>query len=129
MADKDEKKDANSGGTGMERPLLKRMLARSRKVAVSVAIGQGDAKSGGQGLLLLHHVMPPKQIMKALKTQFPTASKLCFGKASVDPEADPKLVTFRVNRRAPGLDRRLRKTLKGTGYSKVAIETGKAEEP
>jgi len=82
---------------------------------------------GGLGLLLLDPVLPPKQILKALKEKFPTASKLCFGTASVDQAADPKLVTLRVNKRAPGLDRRLRKTLKGTGYSRIAIEVGKPE--
>lgn len=122
-------KEAKPGGTGTERPMLKRMLARSRRVAVRAAIGQGDAQSGGRALLMLHHAIPPKQLLKALRQQFPKASKLCFGTASVDAAADPKLVTFRMNRRAPGLDRRLRKTLKGTGYSRVAIETGKAEPP
>lgn len=125
MADKDAKPGSD---TGMERPLMKRMLIRSRRVAVGAAIGQGDVKSGGRALVLLDRTMPPRQLMKTLKDQFPTASKLCFGKASVDPDADPKLVTFRMNRRAPGLDRRLRKTLKGTGFNKVAIETGKDQE-
>jgi len=82
---------------------------------------------GGLGLLLLDPVLPPKQILKTLKEKFPTASKLCFGTASVDQAADPKFVTLRVNKRAPGLDRRLRKTLKGTGYSRIAIQVGKPE--
>ena len=127
MAEKDDK--PKSEGTGMDKQMLKRLLARARRVAVKAAIGQGDAKGGGQGLVLLNHVAPPKQLMRTLREQFPTASKFCFGTVSVDRDVDPKLVTFRMNRRAPGLDRRLRKTLKGTGYSKVAIEVRKPKEP
>jgi hypothetical protein len=126
MAGKDE--EAPSDGTGMERQAMKKMLALSRRTALNTAIGMGDAKAGGRGLLLMHKVMPPKQVMKTLKDQFPTGSKFCFGTASVDMDADPKLVKLKMNKRIPGLDRRLRKTLKGTGYSKVAIETGQAQE-
>lgn len=118
-------KDGRADDAASERRVLKQKLARARRVAIPAAIAQGDPKSGGKGLVLLDHIMPPKQLMRALKVQFPAASKLCFGTAFVDKDADPKLVTFRMNRRVPGLDRRLRKTLKGTGYSKVAIETGK----
>ena len=118
-------KDGKSPEAGMDRQTLKRKLVRARRVAIAAAIAQGDPKTGGKGLVLLDPVMPPKQLMKALKNQCPAASKLCFGTVTIDRDADPKLVTFRVNRRAPGLDRRLRKTLKAAGYSKVTIETGK----
>jgi hypothetical protein len=104
------------------------MLALSRRTALSTAVGVGDAKSGGLGLMLMDKVMPPKQLLKTLKDQFPKASKFCFGTASVDMDADPKLVKLRMNKRIPGIDRKLRKTLKGTGYSKVAIETGRGQE-
>src|SRR3954468_14865503 len=109
---------------GMDARALKRMLAIARRGKMNVAIAQGDAKSGGLGLILLDKVMPPKQVLKTLKDQAPKATKFCFGTASVDTKADPKLVTFRMNKKIPGLDRVLRKALKGTGYSKVAIETG-----
>lgn len=130
MADKDRDKGEDDAppNAGMTKQDMKRLLARARRGAVTAALGQGDAKSGGHGLILLDRVMPPKQVLKALKEQFPTGSKFCFGSASVDTDADPKLVTFRMNRRVPGLDRRLRKSLKGTGYSRVAIQTGKAPE-
>lgn len=128
-ATKDAPEDADDPpGAAMDLQSMKRLLTRARRVEVAAAIGQGDAKSGGMGLLLLHPITPPKQLMKLLKAQFPTASKLCFGTASVDRDADPKLVTFRMNRRSPGLDRRLRKSLKGTGYSRVVIETKTAAE-
>src|SRR4051794_23170098 len=112
MPEKDDAKPAD--GTGMERGPMKKMLARSRRAALNAAAGIGDPKSGSLGLLLIDKVMPPKGVMKALKEQFPGGSKFCFGTASVDMDADPKLVTLRMNKRIPGLDRRLRKTLKGT---------------
>src|SRR3954452_21038334 len=128
MADKDDDKPGNGGdGTGMERQAMKKMLALSRRTALNTAIGMGDAKGGGLGLLLIDKIMPPKQVMKTLKEQFPSGSKFCFGTASVDVDADPKLVKLKMNKRIPGLDRRLKKTLKGTGYNKVEIETGQGE--
>jgi hypothetical protein len=127
MPENDDAKPAD--GTGMDRQAMKKMLALSRRAALNAAIGMGDPKDGSLGLLLIDKVMPPKQILKTLKDQFPKGSKFCFGTASVDMDADPKLVKFRMNKRIPGLDRRLRKTLKGTGYSKVAIETGGGEAP
>jgi hypothetical protein len=122
MADKDDDKDEVQ--PGMDVPALKRMLAIARRSKMNAAIAQGDPKSGGLGLILLDKVMPPKQVLKTLKDQAPKASKFCFGTASVDMETDRKLVTFRMNKKVPGLDRRLRKALKGTGYNKVAIQTG-----
>lgn len=124
MAEKDDDKPGEGSGTGMDMHAMKKMLALSRRTTLNTAIGLGDAKSGGLGLLLIDKIMPPKQVMKTLKEQFPKGSKFCFGTASVDMDADPKLVKLRMNKRIPGLDRRLRKTLKGTGYNKVAIETG-----
>ncbi len=125
MADKNggANGDADGGsGTGMELPMLKRMLALSRRTKINVALGQGDAKSGGLGLILMDKVMPGKQMVKELKEQFPGARSLCFGTASIDMDTDPKQVNFAMNKRFPGLDRCLKKSLKGTGYSKVAIK-------
>lgn len=123
MAGKDESEKPASG-TGMGRQDLKKLLIRSKKEPVSCALAQGDAKSGSLGLILLDKIKLPKQLMKSLKEQFPLARSPCFGTASVDMEQDPKLVTFRLNKRIPGLDRRMRKSLKGTGFTKVAIESG-----
>jgi hypothetical protein len=122
MAGKDDDKD--EGPAGMDVAALKRMLGVARRSKVNAAIAQGDPKKGGDSLILLDKVKPPKQVLKTLKDQDPKATKFCFGTASVDMETDPKLVTFRMNKKIPGLDRRLRKALKGTGYNKVAIETG-----
>lgn len=117
-------KDQPAAGIGMDVQALKKLLVRSKKEAVNCALAQGDAKTGGLGLVLLDKIELPKQLMKSLKEQFPTSRSPCFGTASIDVDKDPKLVTFRVNRRVPGLDRRMRKSLKGTGFTKVEIQTG-----
>lgn len=132
MAEPDgKKKDGQDGdaGTGMDFRDLKRALARSRREKMNVALAQGDPKTGGNGLVLIDKVMPPKQVMRNLKDQFPKSRTPCFGTVSIDMDVDPKLVTFKVNKRIPGLNRRLRKTLKGTGFTKVNIEVGGGREP
>ena len=85
-------------------------------------------KDGGLGLILLDKVRPSKQLVKDLKEKFPTARTPCFGTASVDMEKDPKLVTFNVNKSIPGMDRRMKKSLKGTGYTKVEIARGDGDD-
>ncbi len=122
MAGNDETPD--DGGTGMEMQDLKKLLLRSRREKVNCAMAQGDAQSGGLGLILMDRAKPPKAVLSELKKQFPTARTPCFGKASIDMDLDPKQVTFQMNKRIPGLDRKVRKTLKGTGFTKVVIEVG-----
>ena len=114
-------------GTGMDLQALKQAIVRSRRGKMNVALGQGDPKSGGAGLIMVDKSTPPRQMVKKLKGQFSTASKMCFGTVSVDIDTDPKLVTFKMNKRIPGLDRRVRKSLKGTGFTKVKIEVGGGE--
>ena len=120
--EKDEPPQAQPGDTGMEKRDMKKLLKRSQSEPVSCAIAQGDAKSGGPGLILMDKIRLPKELVRELKEKFPTMRTPAFGTASVDVEADAKLVTFKMNKRIPGLDRRVRKSLKGTGYSKVSIE-------
>jgi hypothetical protein len=131
MPDKDDNKQPekpeDGDGTGMDRQAMKKMLALSRREPLNAAIGIGDAQNGGRGLLLIDKIMPPKEVMKTLKEQFPKGSKFCFGSVSVDMQTDRKLVKLSMNKRIPGIDRRLRRTLKGTGYSKVEIQTGQAQ--
>src|SRR4051794_23077209 len=121
MAGKDDGKGESP--QGMEPAALKRMLQIARRGKMNAAIAQGDPKSGGLGLILLNKVMPPKQVLKTLKDQAPTASKFCFGTASVDMKTDPKLVTFRMNKKVPGLGRRRGEGLEGTGFNKGAVPT------
>jgi hypothetical protein len=105
--------------TGMEKPDMKRLLMKSKQEPVNCAIGQGgDATIA---LLLLDKVKGPKSVEKDLAKQFPDAKNTRFGSAHVDMELDPKEVRFRVNKAAPGIARKLVKTLKGTGFTKAVI--------
>ena len=63
MAEPDgKKKDGEDGdaGTGMDLQELKKALARSRRAKMNVALAQGDAKTGGAGLIMIDKATPPK---------------------------------------------------------------------
>ena len=123
----DDDKPGDSG-TGMEKQDMKKMLSRAGREPVNCALAQSDGQSGGQGLILMDKIKPPKAIMKMLKEQFPTARTPCFGTASIDMKQDPKAVTFKMNKKIPGLDRKVRKTLKTVGVTSVVIESGADSE-
>jgi hypothetical protein len=112
--------------TGMDKAQLKKLLVIARKAPISCALAGGDKESAGHCLILLHKVTPPKVLLATLKKQFPTLKTPCFGTATVDVTADPKLVTFSVNKKVSGMPKRLIKSLKGTGFTKVSIEKGGA---
>lgn len=114
--------------TGMDKSLMKQLLAKSKKEPVSCAMAQG--KDGATALLLLDKAKSPQAVLKELQKQFPDAKHGLFGMAAVDPDTDPTLVKFQVNKAASGMAKRLMKTLKGTGYNKVelVLEDGSAVE-
>ena len=123
-----EDEDGPAEGTGMELPDLKKMLVRSRNGPVNCALALGDPKEGGLALIMMDRTKPPKALVKALKEQFPGLRNPCFGTASVDADQDAKQVTFNLNKKIAGMDRKLKKSLKGTGFTKVVIEMGQADE-
>jgi len=110
---------AGDVNTGMEKPEMKRLLAKSKSEPVNCAFGQGDDNS--TALLMLDKVKGPKGVEKELTGKFPNAKNTRFGTAVVDVEDDPKLVRFAINKPVSGIARKLVKTLKGTGYNKVVI--------
>jgi hypothetical protein len=120
--------------TGMDKQDMKRLLMKSKKEPVNCAIGQGADPS--VALLLLDKVKAPKAVEKELAKQIPEAKNTRFGTAVVDVDEDPKLVLFYVNKPTAGIAKKLVKTLKGTGFSKVkilledgsAVEDGAADE-
>ncbi|MBV8912779.1 MAG: hypothetical protein JOZ05_07045 [Acetobacteraceae bacterium] len=106
--------------TGMEKADMKRLLTKSKSEPVHAAIAQGAEP--GLALLLMDKIKQPKALEKELLKAFPDAKNPRFGTAFVDTEIDPKLARFRINKPGPGgIARRLVKTLKGTGFSKVEI--------
>jgi hypothetical protein len=105
--------------TGMERQEMTSLLKRSKKEPVNCACAQGAESN--IALLLLDKIKGPKSIEKELVKQFPDAKNVRWGTAFVDLDDDPKLVKFWINNKAPGLAKRLVKTLKKTGFTKVII--------
>jgi hypothetical protein len=105
--------------TGMEKPMMKRLLANSKKEPVSCAIGLGPDPAFG--LLKLDKIKSPKAVEKLLLDEFKTVKNTRWGTALVDEEDDPKKVKLLLNRAVSGMARKLVKTLKGTGYTKVEL--------
>lgn len=114
--------------TGMDKGSLKKLLVMARRTPVSCALAGGDRQSMGQCLIILDKNKPPKVLMATLKKQFPDLKTPCFGTATVDVDTDPKCVTFFVNKKVSGMPRRLVKSLKGTGFTKVSIERGGSKQ-
>jgi len=110
---------AGEVNTGMDKQEMKRLLAKSKQEPVNCAFGQGKDKT--VALLMLDKVKGARGVEKDLLKEFPDANNTRFGVALVDVEADPKLVKFRINKQVSGAARKLVKTLKGTGYTKVEI--------
>jgi len=105
--------------TGMDKQEMKRLLMRSKDEPVSCAFGQGDDNT--VALLMLDKVKQPKAVEKDLSKEFPNAKNTRFGTAFVDVEKDAKLVRIAINKPISGVARKLVKTLKGTGYTKVEL--------
>ena len=105
--------------TAMEPRDLKKLLVRAKREPVSCALASGEG--AGPYLILLDRAKDPRAVLGLLKKQFPTARTPAFGTASVDADANPKQVCFTVNKKAPGVARKLVKALKGTGFTKVLV--------
>lgn len=103
----------------LDKALIKRLLTVSKREPVSCAVALGADPQFG--LLVLDKIKQPKALERELLKDHPEARNQRFGRAEVDTEIDAKLVRFHLNKPAPGIARRLVKTLKGTGFSKVEI--------
>ena len=114
--------------TGMDKAEMKKLLSFSKKEPVHCAMGLG--KEPAFALLLLDKMKQPKAIEGLLVKQFPDAKSTRWGMAAVDIDENPKLVKFTINKPVSGIARKLAKTLKGTGFTKVEIvlEDGTAVE-
>jgi hypothetical protein len=108
--------------TAMDKAGLKKLLAAARQGPISCALAVPSDPAAGHCLILLHKVAPARVLLAGLKKQFPAMKTPCFGTAKVDMETDPKLVTFTLNRKISGLPKRLVRSLRGTGFTKVSVE-------
>ena len=102
----------------MEIAEIKKLLTASKKEPVNCGIGQ--AKDGA-ALIALHRNKAGRALVSELEKENPGMKMPCFGTASVDIDDDPKLVKLTLNKAPGGLGKRLKKSLKGTGFSKVMI--------
>ena len=112
---------AASVETGMSKAEMKKILTFAKEAPVHCAVGQGE--NAALGLLVMHKTKNERALEKSLKDDFPAAKNTRFGTAFIDVDENPKLVKFTLNRAVSGIARKLIKTLKGTGYTKVIIVT------
>lgn len=111
---------------------LKPLLMRSKQEPVFCAIGLSKAKDG---VILLDKKAKPRKVLALLKAAAKKekvdleGSSLRFGHASVDTDVDSALVTFTVNKDAPGpLRIGLLAHLKKAGFGKCEIVVDTALE-
>jgi hypothetical protein len=119
---------ANPGASGGIDPAeLKKMLIRSKKEPVNCAVGMDKNQ---QALIMLHRTKQPRALVKELEKTGGDLKNPRWGSAFVDVDDNPKLVILTLNKSAPGLARKMKTTLKGTGFSKVRVvlEDGTVDE-
>ncbi len=104
-----------AGGT--DKVELKKLLTLSKKQPVNCGIGM--TKEGA--VMHLDRMKQPKALVKELEKNHKDMKNPLWGTAFVDMDEDPKLVILTLNKAASGIANKLKKTLKGTGFSKVEI--------
>ncbi|GGC52944.1 hypothetical protein GCM10011504_34140 [Siccirubricoccus deserti] len=105
---------------GMDKDELKVLLRKSKSEPVNCAVA-ASGEDRTLGVIVLDKVKAPKAVSTQLEKRYPKATLVRWGKAEVDTENDPKLVIFTLNKNVTGLGKKLKKSLKGTGYTKVLI--------
>ena len=106
---------------------LKKLLIRSKKEPVNCAVAMSK---GQQALIVLDKIKQPRAILKELEKKFGDVAMPRWGTAFVDVDTDPKLMILTLNKPTPGFARKMKKTLKGTGFAKVEVrlEDGTVDE-
>jgi hypothetical protein len=105
-------------GKAMDIGDIKKLLVLSKKEPVNCAIG---LDKGGDAVILLHKIKAGMALLKDLEKEQGKLSQPAFGQAFVDMDEDPKLVILTLNRAPSGAGKKLKKTLAGTGFTKVEI--------
>lgn len=111
---------AEPTSTGMEVADMKRMLAISKAEPLGCAVGAGTDKT--LAMLMIDKVKQPKGVLKDLQAAFKDLADGRFGTVQAEPEGRSKTVRFQLNKPISGFRKRLVKTLKGTGYTKVELQ-------
>jgi hypothetical protein len=105
--------------SAMDKAELRKLLSLSKKEPVNCAIGVGK---GPDPLILLHKTKQPRAVLQEMEKEFGVLKTPCWGSAFVDIDANPKLVVLTLNKGVSGMARKLVKSLKGTGFSKIEIK-------
>jgi hypothetical protein len=134
MADKKAAKAAGPDAI-MAPAEMKPILALSKRgTPISCAIALTKEK---EGVILLHRKLKPKKLLAELKKEAADAglaldaTTLRFGRAEVDVDVDPGLLTLIVNKDAPGAMRpKLLEQVRKAGYKavEITIDTGLESE-
>jgi predicted RecB family endonuclease len=133
-----DKKAAKAAGPDaiMAPAEMKPILALSKRgTPISCAIALTKEK---EGVILLHKKLKPKKLLAVLKKEAADAglaletTTLRFGRAEVDVDVDPGLLTLIVNKDAPGVMRpKLLEQVRKAGYKavEITIDSGLENEP
>lgn len=109
--------------TGMEKAAMRLMLGKAKRGPLHCAVGL--SADGRLGLLLMHRSRKPRSLARDLKSATPGAKSVRWGTVEVkwNDNGDEKgrTVQFQLNKPLSNIGRRLRKTLAGTGFSKIRM--------
>ena len=97
-----------------EKKLL--IVSKRRFVYCAIASGYGDTR--GFALFRMDRTKKPRQLAKELSKDFEDARNIRFGIVSIDG----KTVKVELNKPAPGLDKKLTRSLKGTGFTRTGFQ-------
>jgi hypothetical protein len=101
----------------METIEVKKLLTSAKRRLVYCAIASGYGETRGFALFLLDRTVRPKQLTGELLEEFEDARGIRFGVVSTDR----KTVKLELNKLAPGLEKKIIRSLKGTGFTKAEI--------
>jgi hypothetical protein len=97
---------------------LKKLLIKSKAEPVKCAVGVGK---DGTAQIILHKIKAGMALVKELESESGKIDKVAFGTAVVDSDTDAKMVILTLNKVGGGGAIKLKKALKGTGFTKVEI--------
>jgi hypothetical protein len=101
----------------MDTTEVKKLLTLAKRRIVYCAVASGYGETRGFALLLLDRTIKPKQLTGELLEEFEDARSIRFGVVSTDR----KTVKLELNKAAPGLEKKIIRSLKGTGFTKAKI--------
>jgi len=109
---------AKAAAPEIDKSELKKLLVRSKKEPVNCAVGLA---ADGSAVIMLDKIKQPRAVLRKMEEEYGDIKNGRWGTAEVDTDVDPKLVVLTINKTASGIARKLKKTLKGTTFTKVRV--------